>query len=267
MRYPYQSKNYTLYRLDKSEGNVQEVLTAVVSAATSILVVIVTYGLNSYREARSKERQEAERIISNYLNPLRFYLVENYFRLAEIVQKITQDNGKHEALLYVMDAKEVSEKSAEWFTGHGCYLASSCYITARLFYQLDKIRQELSYLQLSRKDDTELLTLITVLSRCFRQDHGIYYSLQPSIGNDIYLPSENRLLTYREFCQLLQNQESRVWFDRLLEFYMETGHGQKLKRIEDTMAAMQSLSLFLDRVVGGGSSIKERLEVEGIRYL
>jgi len=48
---------------------------------------------------------------------------------------------------------------------------------------------------------------------------------------------------------------------------METGQGQKLKRIEDTMSAMQNLSLFLDRVAGGGSSIKERLEIEGIKYL
>jgi len=174
----------------------QEILTPIISAATSILVVLVTYGLNSYREARSKERQETERIISNYLNPLRFYLVENYFRLAEILQRITRDGGKNEALLYLKDPEEISEKSAEWFTGHGCYLTSSCYITARLFYQLDKIRQDLSYLRLSRKDDTELLTLITVLSRCFRQDHGIYYSLQPSIGNDIYLSRESRLIKY-----------------------------------------------------------------------
>jgi len=245
----------------------QEILTAVISASTSILVVLITYGLNSYREARSKEKQETERIISNYLNPLRFYLVENYFRLAEILQRIIQENGKHEALLYVKEAKDISEKSAEWFTGYGCYLTSSCYITARLFYQLDKTRQELSYLRLSRKDDTELLTLITALSRCFRQEHGIYYSLQPSIGSDMYLADEERLVTYREFCKLLQDPDRRIWFDRLLEFYIETGEGQKLQRIEEIMRAIQNLSLFLDRVVGGGSSLKERLEIEGIRFL
>jgi hypothetical protein len=246
---------------------VKELLTAIISAVTSVLVVLVTYGLNSYREAKSKEKQEADRIISIYLNPLRFYLVENYFRLAEILQGIAKDGGKYEALLYVADAKAISEQSAEWFNGYGCYLISSCYMTARLFYQLDKIRQELSYLRLSKQDDTELITLITVLSRCFRQDYGIYYLIQPSIGSDMYLANEKRLITYREFCQLLQNPETRVWFDRLLNFYIETGQGQKLKRIEDTMAAIQSLSLFLDRVAGGGSSIKERLEVEGIESL
>lgn len=243
----------------------KEVWTAIISAFTSILVVLITYGLNSYREAKSKEKQDASRIISTYLNPLRFYLVENYFRLAEILTRIDKEDGQHEPLLYITDTEKISEQSAEWFNGYGCYLISSCYMTARLFYQLDKIRQELSYLRLSEKDDTELITLITILSHCFRQDYGIYYLIQPSIGNDMYLTSEKRLLTYREFCQLLQNPETRVWFDRLLNFYIETGKGNSLKRIENIMDAIQKMSLFLDRVAGGGNSIKERLEVEGIK--
>lgn len=241
----------------------EEVLTAIIAA----LAVLGGYGVKSYLDTKSKEKQEAERILSTYLNPLRFYLVENYFRFSEILQRIAKDGGKHEALLYVTDVKEISEQSAEWFNSYGCYLISSCYITARLFYQLDKIRQELSYLRLSKEDDTELITLITLLSRCFRQDDGIYYLIQPSIGNDMYLAIEKRLITYREFCQMLQNPETRVWFDRLLNFYIETGQGQKLKRIEDIMGATQSMSLFLDRVAGGGNSIKERLEVEGIESL
>jgi hypothetical protein len=167
----------------------------------------------------------------------------------------------------VTDVEEISEQSAEWFNSYGCYLISSCYMAARLFYQLDKIRQELSYLRLSKEDDTELITLITMVSRSFRQDYGIYYLIQPSIGNDMYLASEKRLMTYREFCQMLQNPETRVWFDRLLNFYIETGKGQKLKRIEDIMGAIQSMSLFLDRVAGGGDSLKERLEVEGVEFL
>lgn len=244
-----------------------EILTAIISAATSVLVVLITYGLNAYRESKSKEKQETKQIVANYLNPLRFYLVENYFRLAEILQKLAQNNGRYEALLYVANAKDISEQTAEWFNEHGCYFTSACYMTARLFYQLDKIRQELSYLQLTKEDDTELITLITLLSRCFRQDYGIYYMIQPSIGNDMYLAQEKRLITYREFCQLLQNPETRVWFDRLLIFYIETGQGKKLKRIEDIMAAIQNLSRFLDKVAGGGNSLKERLEVEGIQSL
>ena len=242
----------------------KEILAAIISAVTSILVVLVTYSLNSYREIKSKEKIEHEKIISTYLNPLRLSLVENYFRLYEILTRVDESGGSCEALLYVNNTKEVSDRSSEWFNSYGCYLISSCYITARLFYYLDKARLDLTYLRLSKKDDTELISQVTILSRCFRQGGGIYYLLQPSIGNDIYLANEKRLITYREFCQLLQDPEARVWFDRLLNFYIETGRGQQLQRIEDILRAIQNMSLFLDKLAGGGNSIKERLEVEGI---
>lgn len=245
----------------------KEIWVAVISAVTSLLVVVVTYGLTSYRESKAKEQQEIARLNSKYLNPLRFYLVENYFRLSEILRRVAEAGGKDEALIVASSAEEISNQSAEWFNGYGCYLISSCYLTARLFYQLDKVRQELPYLRLNKQDDTELITLITKVSRCFRQGHGVYYLLQPSIGNDLYLAEQKRLKTYREFCQSLQNPQTRVWFDRLLSFYIETGNGQKLKRIEDIIAAIQELSQFLDRIVGGGNSIRERLEIEGIRSL
>lgn len=83
----------------------KEVLTAIISAFTSVLVVLVTYGLNSYRENKAKEKQEADRIVSTYLNPLRFYLVENYFRLSEILTKIANDGEKNEKLLYITNVK------------------------------------------------------------------------------------------------------------------------------------------------------------------
>ncbi|NEQ47212.1 MAG: hypothetical protein F6K00_28195 [Leptolyngbya sp. SIOISBB] len=246
------------------QQQVQEMLTAIISAVTSVLVVLVTYSLNSYREAKLKEKRDYERVVSTYLNPLRLSLVENYFRLSEILARVSESDRKHEALLYVDNAEEVSEKSSKWFNNHGCYLISSCYITARLFYYLDKVRIDLTYLKLSQKDDTELISQVTILSRFFRQGYGIYYLLQPSIGNDIYLASEQRLMTYREFCQLLQNPEARVWFDRLLNFYIEMGKGEQLKRSEDILSAIQNMSLFLDKLAGGGNSIQERLEIEGI---
>ena len=242
----------------------QEMLTAIISAVTSVLVVFVTYSLNSHREAKLKEKRDYERVVSTYLNPLRLSLVENYFRLSEILASVSELDGKHEAFLYVDNAEEVSEQTSQWFNNHGCYLISSCYITARLFYHLDKVRLDLSYLKLSPKDDTELISQVTILSRYFRQGYGIYYLLQPSIGNDIYLAGEERLMTYREFCQLLQDSEARVWFDRLLIFYIDTGKGKQLKRIENILRAIQDMSLFLDKLAGGGNSIKERLEIEDI---
>lgn len=141
---------------------------------------------------------------------------------------------------------------------------SCCYLTAGLFYHLDHIRQDLAYLPLSRTDDTELITPVTALSRCFREGYGVYYLLQPSMGRDLYQSAEQRLMTYREFCQQLSDPQERVWFDRLITFYLETGQGQQPQRVEHILAAIRTLSAFLDRVAGGGNSIQERFEAEGL---
>ena len=97
-------------------------------------------------------------------------MVENYFRLSEILAGVSESDGKHEAFLYVDNAEEVSEQTSKWFNNHGCYLISSCYIAARLFYYLDKVRLALTYLKLSPKDDTESISQVTTafitLVRC-----------------------------------------------------------------------------------------------------
>ena len=59
----------------------------------------------------------------------------------------------------------------------------------------------------------------------------------------------------------------RVWLDRLIAYYLETGRGMKLDRVADAIAAMEALSAFLDDVTGGGESVRSRLAAEGISSL
>lgn len=243
------------------------IIPAAISAITSVLVVVVTYVMTTRRETKLKEQRERERVNLEYLNPLRLHLVENYFRLREILNRVREGNGRCAWLLYVSHASDVSSQSAEWFNGKGAYLISSSYLTACLFYYMSKVRQDFPYLSLAEQGDTKLLTLMLNVNLGFLKDLGIFYVTQPSIGNDLYLHQENRLLTYREYCQLLQEPEKRVWFDRLLSYYLEAGEGQHLDRVEQALAAMLELSKFLDQVVGGGNSIKDRLEAEGIHSL
>jgi hypothetical protein len=240
------------------------VLTAIISALTSLLVVVVTYVLTGRRETRLKQAQERERVKLEYLNPLRLYLVENHFRLSEIRRRVDNEGGKCEALLYVLDPKEVSEQSAEWFNGHGCYLISSCYLCACLFYHLKKVREDLPYIRLGHSDDTKLLAMMTKISIAFLRNLGVFYATQPSLGTDVYLSTEGRLMSYREFCEALQNPDRRVWFDRLLTLYVEIGEGKRQEQVAEAVSALEVLSGFLDKAVGGGESIKERMEAEGI---
>ena len=148
--------------------------------------------------------------------------------------------------------------------GLGAYLASSAYLTACLFAWLKKTRDSTPYLRLGSDDDTRLSVLMLRVSHSFLRDQGIYYVLQPSIGQDMILADEDRLISYREFCELLLTPARRVWLDRLIAYYLETGRGMKLDRVADAIAAMEALSAFLDDVAGGGESVRSRLAAEGI---
>ena len=65
-------------------------------------------------------------------------------------------------------------------------------------------------MQLTGKDDTQLLALLLRISVGFLQDGGIYYATQPSIGEELLVRNENRIKTYREFCTLLQDPLSAL---------------------------------------------------------
>jgi hypothetical protein len=190
---------------------------------------------------------------------LRLYLVENHLRLSEVLYRIKRDNGECAALLTVDSPTDLSSKDAAWFNGAGTYLASSAYLTACLFAWLKTTRDNSPYLRLAKNEDTRLITLLMKVAATFRLCDGIYYVIQPSIGQDMLMDNGDRVRSYREFCDLLIDPASRVWMDRLIYYYLETGRGQKTERIHSAIAAIEELSGFLDSVVGGSDSVSARL--------
>jgi hypothetical protein len=232
---------------------------AIIALVTSLVVAYFA----QFLKYRAEKRQETKEINLKYLNPLRLYLEENHFRIDEILKRVKAGGGRYELLTRV-EAPAVSEQEAQWFNGEGCYLVSTCYFTACLFYYIQLVRNDLAYLRLRRKEDTELLNLMFGVSHAFLQNIGIFYATQPSMGIDMYLPEKGRLVSYREFSQLLQDPGKRVWFDRLLNFYIETGKGQNLERVEGAIQAIAALSKFLDLTIGGGASIQKRYKSEGV---
>ena len=238
-------------------------LSIIVSAITALLTSSLVVFFTQFLKARAEREQEIKSLNLKYLNPLRLYLEENHFRLTEILNRVEAGGGKCDILIGV-EAREVSTQKAEWFNGAGCYLISSCYFTAVLFYQIRKVRDDFAYLRLGRQEDTLLLNLMFKVSQAFLQNLGIFYATQPSIGIDMYSLEQGRVISYREFCQLLQDLEKRVWFDRLINFYIETGKGQNLARVRDALQSIAGLSLFLDMAVRGGASIQRRYQSEGL---
>lgn len=69
---------------------------------------------------------------------------------------------------------DVSSQPAEWFNAHGCYLASTCYLTGSFFAAMKRVREGIPYMRLRRAKDTELLTRMLRISHEFLYDMGIF---------------------------------------------------------------------------------------------
>ena len=234
-------------------------LSAIIATITSVTVVLLQEGL----KALTSKRQRAATLNLQYLNPLRLYAEETFFRLYELDTRFTQ--GHRENLLFLESPQtppQISAQPDDWFNGEGCYFVSSCYFTACLFACIKKVREDVPYLKLGKATDTELLRRMFAVSHGFLQDLGVFYAIQHSIGSEMYLAQEQRLLTYREFCGRLKNPETRVWFDRLLAFYCDINQGQRMAIVTQIMGAIYDLSKFCDRTVQGNSSIDVRLAAE-----
>ncbi|MFJ4482521.1 hypothetical protein ACIP3D_09275 [Streptomyces longwoodensis] len=236
-------------------------VSALAAAATSVVVTVCSLFLSERQQRRRELRGERHQLNAKYLNPLRLHLVENHFRLSRISNH-TSARGPDATMLVIDDPADVSAKDAAWFTGAGYALMSSVYLTACLFAHLKKVREDFPYLRLSATDDTRLAALLLRVQRGFRYQEGVYYVTQPSIGEAVWVRGDERLLTYREFCEKLQDPAWRMWNDRLIMFHLETARGEKTERTGRLLAALAQLSEFLDDCVGGGKSIESRVRAE-----
>ncbi len=233
-----------------------EAIAAAIAGLTSVIVLAAGHLFSVGVAARDKKSQ----INSQYLNPLRLFAEEAYYRLYEI----KFEPEAHKWLIQsVRQEDEVGEQDDEWFTSTGCYLISSSYFTACLFATITKVRRDIPYLQLDKNADTELLRLIFRVSKAFLRDLGIFYVIQHTIGRE--MQGEDGILNYKEFCLLLKNREKRLWFARLLRFYLDLGNREEkaCRRLDEALDAIWDLGNFVDHVVKGGRSIETRLISEG----
>ncbi|MDO4333644.1 MAG: hypothetical protein Q4C58_13295 [Eubacteriales bacterium] len=241
-----------------------DIMVALISGITSILVVVITQLLLNLKDRRKRKREEIERIQKEYINPLRFLLAENYFRIEEALNKFRDSPERTANVLVIRKPEDVCRQELSWFTGSGCYLISNCYYTACLFALLEQIREKVPYLKLSKKKDTRIMFLINNLVVDFRHGANIYYVIQRTIGRDLYSEREKRVLTYKEFCSLLRDQNNIEWYATLIWFYLSMNNWNK-DIIQLLLEDLKELTEFLDDIVSGGNTIDEKVKSESER--
>ena len=238
---------------------VDTVIAAAVAALTSVVVTALSLVLTSRQRKQGEERAHRREIEGKFLNPLRLRVALVHIRLVDVLARVEGGGTRKQALDVVADAAQVRDQEPAWFTGEGCYLASTAYLTACLFAWMDRISKNHPFLELQQRADTELTGLMANVQRAFLQDFGIYSVLQATIGHQMWDQHEDRLITYREFCALLCNFDDFVWFERIFVYYRETGRGEKLDRVRHAVLATEDLARFLDRCVPGKGAIIDQL--------
>jgi hypothetical protein len=229
------------------------VASAVIGAVAAFIVAILTVIFARIGDVRA----ERKRIKDDYLSPLRLFAEEVHYRTEDMLTR-----PQIRVLLAGQELVEISRQPAEWFNGQGCYFTSSCYFTACLFAAMKRVREGIPYLRLNRAKDTELLTRILSVSHEFLDDLGIFYVIQHSIGEQMWDHVANRVITYRGFCEALQDPVRRVWYDRLLQFYIDVGKGGRLEQLRRAQGALEALSRLLD----AGAAIEARKRAEELRW-
>ena len=225
------------------------------------LLPLVSFFLGYYFNRLIEKSKNDKELNKRYLNGLRLYLEETYYRLFQINQIVLQD-GNCPSLTLINSFREIKKQDKHWFVNEGCYLISSSYLVACLLGTIEKLRQEYPYITIKKKDDTLILNKVFEINLAFLKDLSVFYVLQHNIGQIMYNKSEERLLNYAEFVELLINDKSSIWFERLINFMIEVGEGKKKKNIELALDAINSLSKYLEAKYKLGPSIKNRLEME-----
>jgi hypothetical protein len=188
--------------------------------------------------------------------------VENHFRITDNLRNVSQHGGRWDALDVLGTTADLNSKDPEWFVNEGARLATATYLTACLLAHLARVRDNVPYLRLTATADTHLAELVLQVHVGILQDGGMPYVAQISLGQEMWHREDKRLLTYREFCRLLQEPDRRPWIEPLVLYHLLIGRGENLGRVRFLIDATADLAQFLDSQVGGGESIRSRAEAE-----
>lgn len=236
-----------------------ELWNAIIAASTSIFVVILSQTLISNREKKKALNDEKSHLCRLYMEPIRFMLAENYYRIYEILK----EDKRRKDLLSVNDPIDILDKDEDWFVGDGCYLLSSCYLTGCLFAYLQNIRNGMPFIKHFHHNDTEILELMNKLAVDFSKNLNIFYVMQMNIGKEFYIKNENQVITYREFCGLLKRKENMIWYQSLINYYLRIGKGE-YEQLQELLIHMKELARLIDEMVSGGDSIRQKILAEGL---
>lgn len=201
------------------------------------------------QQAMEKKR-EAEKNRIQYLNPLRISAEDLKRRLEEITRDMKDEQVKVGITRNFEQINEVNiadrREFEKWCNIDGYFCMATLYITSVYFSRANKLRSEFPIAQLSPTEDEELLKLLSQVREAFGGRHGIWETIQDSIGSYIR-KADGSLMNYREFCGEIADNNKHVWFRSLIDFYVSF-HKKLDYEVPNIFPALDELTTFLKQM-------------------
>lgn len=200
------------------------------------------------QEIDKKREQEKNRI--QYFNPLRISTEDLKRRLEEIRSDMHDEEEKIRITNnfdYINEKNIANRREFEkWCNIDGYFCMATLYVTSVYFSRANKLRSEFSIAQLDPAEDEELLELLSKVRMAFGGRHGIWETIQDSIGSYTRKP-DGTLMNYREFCGEIGDSSKHVWFRSLIDFYVSF-HKKLDYEVKDVVPALGELLAFLKKM-------------------
>lgn len=197
------------------------------------------------QEMEKKREEEKNRI--QYLNPLRISAEDLKMRIEEIVKDMRDEQKKFritDGFTYINECNIADRREFEkWCNIDGYFCMATLYVTSVYFSRANNLRAEFPIAQLNPAEDEELLERLSEVRKAFGGRHGIWETIQDSIGSYIR-KTDGSLLNYREFCGEIADSSKHVWFRSLIEFYV-TFHKKLNHEVEEILPALNHIIDFL----------------------
>lgn len=234
------------------------ITAAIIGASVSVATVLLSNFLMSKNDFRTLQKKEDRTIKLDLLSPLRIYSSELFVRLNSIqllIKKTPTQECNH------LLVQKTSSSMSEWGRDKGCFLLSTCYFYSCFLCYLYKTKSMLSYLHLKKGELEELITLITQATLVFSKN-GLYYALQLTISTQMFDESKHQIISYRQFCEKLDDPTELVWFQQLIDRCIALGHNlnDRDEHLIKMIDICEELSEYLDDIIGDCYFLKARKE-------
>ncbi len=245
--------------------------TAIITALIASISALITSIINSVNNRKTQlelirfklkhddtvlKTQDNEKKRIQYLEPLLITALDISQKISNLEKSINADltfwinSFKRAREWDVNDSKEF----AYWCNMSGAGPMTMLYGSCIYFARARKIRNELPFIKLSPENDKLLLVRLNSVRESFGGGYNIWSEIQDALGDYLIKP-DDQLLNYKEFCTQLIHSWDRIWYIRLIDFYIDIYEKQKVE-MPKIKLELNSLIIFL----------KEMLNIEADVY-